>query len=286
MKKKVKNLLKDNKTIIIFIVILILQIGVKIIIDYNKNGYFCDEFYSYGLMNFNHAYLFDEPDFENTWHNEEYYDRYITIQKGHFFDFSQIYSNQVEDYHPTLFYFLLRIFCVFSIGKFTKWTGLIFNLVIFVFCDILIFKIGKKLLKNDYLALLLMTIYGFSLFSAENTLFIRMYQLLEMDLLLLTYWGIDNYKKEKINFKEYVKLSFIIALGCLTHYYFLIFLIGFLLVYIVKLIKEHKFKDILCLLLTLIVSQIITFALYPNYFNQITRGNNRNRKRNYFKIFS
>lgn len=276
--KKPKKL-KVNKTVIAFIIILLLQISVKIVIDYNKNGFFCDEMFSYGLMNYKQAYLFEEPTFEENWHNKEYYDEYITIQKDELFNFSQVYTNQVEDYHPPLYYFLLRIFSAFSVGEFTKWSGLILNIIIFIFCDIIIFKIGQKLFKNNWLALLLMTVYGFSLFSAENTLFIRMYQLLELELLLLTYWAIDNYKNKKINLKEYAKLTAIIMLGSLTHYYFLIFLAGFLLVYIIKLIKEHQFKNLAYLLLTILISQLLTFAIYPNYFKQITRGSGRNERK-------
>ena len=280
--KSAKICINKYKVKLIFIIILILQIIFKIVIDFNKNGYYCDEMYSYGLMNYKQAYLTEEKNFMDHWHKNEYYDKYITLDKNDGLNLKQIYKNQIEDYHPILYYVLLRIFSFFSIRGFSKWSGLILNLIIFAFCDLVVFKISKKIFKNDYISLLIMGVYGFSLFSAENTLFIRMYQLLELCLLLLTYWTINNYdikedENKKNIIKEYLKLTLIISFGCLTHYYFLTFLVGIIIIFTIRLLRKHRFKEILLLIFTILCSQLLTYLIYPNYFKQISRGSGRSQ---------
>ena len=195
--------IKSNKKVIIFLILIILvQVLFKIYLDYNKEDFFIDELYSYGLMNYKQAFIFEEESFRENWHNKEYFDDYLVVSEDEALDFSPVYDNQEEDYHPPLYYLLLRIAASFTIGYFTKWSGLILNILIFIGSAIMVFLIGRKLFKSDKYALLLTFIYGFSKFSSENTLFIRMYQLLELQMLFLAYWYLKNYQKEKLGIKE------------------------------------------------------------------------------------
>ena len=52
-----------------------------IYIDYHKEDFFVDELYSYGLMNYKQAFIFEEDTFINNWHNKEYFDDYLVVSK-------------------------------------------------------------------------------------------------------------------------------------------------------------------------------------------------------------
>ena len=65
-----------KKTNIILILIILLQIVFKIYVDYNKEDFYIDEIYSYGLMNYKQAFIFEEPTFLENWHDQKYFDDY------------------------------------------------------------------------------------------------------------------------------------------------------------------------------------------------------------------
>ena len=268
--------MKENKKVIIALMIIILiQIIYKIYIDYNKEDFFVDELYSYGLMNYKQAFIFEEDSFINNWHDKEYFDDYLAVSKEEAKDFSAVYKNQTEDYHPPLYYLLLRIMANFTIDSFTKWTGLTLNIIIFILCAIIVFLIGKKILINNIYALLLVLGYGFSKFSTENTLFIRMYQLLELQMLLISYWGIKNYSKKNLRIKELICLTILIVLGTLTQYYYLIFLIGICLIYIINYIRKKQIKNLIKFVLAFITAQILVYTIFPSYTNQLFSNSQR-----------
>lgn len=273
--------IKENKKVIIFLILIILvQVFFKIYLDYNKEDFFIDELYSYGLMNYKQAFIFEEENFRENWHNKEYFDDYLTVSQDEVLDFSPVYYNQEEDYHPPFYYLLLRIATSFTIGYFTKWSGLILNILIFICSAIMVFLIGKRLFKSDKYALLLIFIYGFSKFSSENTLFIRMYQLLELQILFLVYWYLKNYQKEKLGIKQLIIFGFLIVLGTLTQYYYIIFLIGVLIIALARYIRKKQIKNILKIISVFILAQIIIYMIFPKYIDQLAGNSDRSSSGN------
>lgn len=267
--EKLKN---NKKIIIILVIIIIIQAIFKIYRGTQKEDFFIDEFYSYSLMNYNRAFIFQNEDFINNWHTKEYFDDYITINKDEMFDFSPVYKNQVEDVHPPLFYLLLRIASMPTIGHFTKWSGLILNIIISSVSLVVVYLIGKKLLKKDIYAIILATIYGFSKFSVENVLFIRMYQLLELNILLLTYWHIKNDTNKEIQNKEWVKLGILYITGFLTQYYYILVAVGIYIVSMIRKIKNKEWKNILKYHATIIISAMVITVIFPAWISHIFFG--------------
>ncbi len=266
---------KDKKVVILLIVIIIMQIIFKIYVSSDKNDFFMDELYSYGLMNYKQAFLFEEGTFINNWHSKEYFDEYLIVSEEEKNNLSPVYNNQTEDYHPPLYYLLLRIAASFTIDEFTKWTGIGLNILIFIVCSIVVFLIGNKIFKNKYYSLALVILYGFSKFSTENTLFIRMYQLLELQMLLLTNWSLKNYYAKNLRYKEIFKLLIIVTLGTLTQYYFLIFLIGISIANIINYIKRNRFKNIIKYLLAIILAITLVNIIFPSFKTQLIGNSER-----------
>ena len=265
--------MKNKICIILLVIIILLQVIYKIYVDSGKEDFFVDEIYSYGLANYKQAFLFEEESFVNNWHKKEYFDDYVAVSEGD--NFNRAYENQKEDYHPPLYYMLLRLVEGVSVGSFSKWTGLTLNIIIFITCAIILFLIGKKLFKNNIYALLLVFAYGFSRFSSENTLFIRMYQLLELQLLLLSYWGIRNCYNNKLKLKNIIPLIILIILGTLTQYYYLLFLIGFFVLFIIKYITRKQIKNLGKFIGAIIIAQILVYLIFPNYTEQLSGNSKR-----------
>lgn len=267
--------MKNKKITIILIIIILIQLIFKIYIDSQKQDFFVDELYSYGLMNYKQAFIFEEETFSENWHNKEYFDEYLIISDEEKMDWSPVYKNQTEDFHPPFYYLLLRLASSFTIGTFTKWSGLVLNLIIFVACDIILFKIGKQIFKNKGYALLLVFVYGFSKFSAENTLFIRMYQLLELQMLILTNWALNNCYKKELDIKDLLQLSIIIILGTLTQYYFIIFMLALVVLTIIRYARRKQYKNIVKYIGIIIISEIIIYLIFPSYTAQLVGNSER-----------
>lgn len=265
--------MKKNKKIfiLIFVLILVAQLLFKIYIDCKKEDFFIDEFYSYALMNYKIPFIFNEETFLNTWHSNDYFKDYVVINENEVWDWTPVYTNQIQDVHPPFYYFLLRIFSTFFIGIFSKWPGLILNLIIYVFSAIAFYKVAEKLLKSKWYALIALFTYGFSLFSTENTLYIRMYQLLELELLILTYWHLDNYSKE-LKPSNLIPLGLMVTFGFLTHYYYITFVIALYIIYLVHYIKSKNTKSIFKYTGTLLLSGIAILIIFPYCLSHLFSG--------------
>lgn len=231
-----------------------------------------DEAYSYGLMNYDKLNITDNSDFFNQWHTKEYYLNYLEIEKEEAKDFSPVYENQKNDVHPPLYYLLLRISASFSIEHFTKWSGLILNLVIFSFSTILVYFIGKQLFRNPFYALLGCFVNGCVLIGLESFLYIRMYELANLCVLLLTYWHLKQYHKNKITIKEGFFFGIILLLGGLTHYYFFLVALVQASIYTYYCIKHKKKECMLSYWISIILSAGVYFAIFPYAIEHILAG--------------
>ena len=189
---------KDKIIISLLILTIILQVALRIQYGKEKPYLHIDEGYSYGLMNYDKVDIMNNDDFYNNWHENKYYEDYLTISKEEAHDLTPVYENQKNDVHPPLFYLLLRCAASFTIDNFSKWTGIGLNLIIFIITSIMIYLVAKKIFKNKLYAILVVLINGFTLASIDTTIFIRMYALNALNLLIISYLHIINLNKQEI----------------------------------------------------------------------------------------
>lgn len=204
--------MKKEKTIIkiLFILILLTQIIAIAYGTSQREFYHVDEYYSHGLIQYERAFIFENEDFLNNWHNSDYYMDYLRINENQKFDFSSVYNNQKEDVHPPLYYLLLRIACSFNIGEFSIWPGTILNIIIYIISSIFLFLIAKEIFKNPYYALLICFVTGFSLATIETVMYVRMYEMLVLNILILVYYHIRKAKKDVLTYKDMIPLYFMV----------------------------------------------------------------------------
>ena len=225
-----EELIIDKKKAIKYLIIIILiLIGIRVYFGYQKEDFFMDATFSYTLMNMKEGagMVQTAPEFNNIWISGNKIKNMLTISNDEILRYDTVYYNQTQDVHPPLYYFLLHTASVLSFGNFTKWTGIVLNIIIFIgICGVL-YIIGKKIFKSTIWSLVLVAIYGVSTGGVFSTIFIRMYELLIFFVLLYLNKVIDILKKniienESISKKDMIELVAIFVFGMFTHYHFII----------------------------------------------------------------
>lgn len=268
-----KNFLKKNY---LLIVLIIIQTIIYIFIGCNKEYIHMDEAYSYGLANYKSVEIEENEDFFDNWHENKYYEDYLSVQKEELWDFSPVYKNQKNDVHPPLFYLLLRIGMNITNGRFSKWAGIILNIVIYAFVTVFMYLILKKILNNEKYAIQKSTLLAFvssvTLAAVSNVINIRMYSLLTLDVLIITFLHIKLLEQKNTNLKLLICIGIGTLLGSLTHYYYFLYLVPLYLIFFVKYIKEKRIKELVYYTLTMVSAGIMFIVIFPYSIEHIFFG--------------
>lgn len=273
-----EELIIDKKKALKYLIIIILiLIGIRVYFGYQKEDFFMDETFSYTLMNMKEGagMIQTAPEFNNIWISGEKIKNMLVVSKDEVLRYDIVYYNQTQDVHPPLYYFLLHTASALSFGNFTKWTGIILNIIIFVGICAVLYIIGKKIFKSTIWAFVLVAIYGVSTGAIFSTIFIRMYELLILFVLLYLNKIIDILKmnvieNKNISKKDIIQLVTIFVLGMLTHYHFIIISVLISLVlFIIMLFKKVKISRIFTYVGINILGLLIYSAIYPSFYTHM-----------------
>lgn len=261
---QVKN---KKREIVNVIIILIIQTIVFIVAGINKSYIHMDEAYSLGLASYYRTDIQENDDFYNTWHNKEYFSDYLTVNENEKNDFSQVYENQKNDVHPPLYYLLLRIAMGFHIDSYSKWSGIILNIIIYAFITIFMYLIIKKLLQgNDRYkekSAMLALVSSLTLSSINNVIYIRMYALSTLNIAITTYLHLKLLDKEENNYKLLLAIGIFALIGSLTHYYYLFYLAMLFVMFVIKYLKEKEYKELGKYVEIIALAGIISLIIFP-----------------------
>lgn len=255
--------MKKSTVIIALVVIILVQLLVRIYVGNQKEYFHIDEAYSYSLMNYDKIQITENEDFYNNWHTKDYYIDYLAVNDDEVSDLKPVYENQKNDVHPPLYYLLLRIAATCTVNEFTKWTGLILNMIIFVFSSIFIYLIGERLFKSKPMALFVCLITGLTMGSLDTTAYIRMYELANMFVLILTYLHMRLYEKEELQIKDLIPVGIAALLGSLTHYYIIIYMAVLFIIFAIKYIKNKQYKNLAKYVATFAIAAILSLIIFP-----------------------
>ena len=185
----IKNFLSKIKSNnLLFILLLLINIGVILYHFSNKQGFHSDEQWSYAHANSTiGAYLDKEINsfyiptegiksrLFNKFIDSNIMNTYLTTQSDKKFSYTNIYENLQVVEHPPLYFILLHTISSFYPNSFNKWQAGALNLSIFILIYIMLFKLSKLLLKDEKLALLSVALWGFSEIGIDTIIFLRMY---------------------------------------------------------------------------------------------------------------
>lgn len=256
--------IKSKKLVIgILIFIVLLQVGIRIYAGTQKVAYHWDEPLSYSLINYDAMHASDRVDFFEKWNSgRAFFDDYYQINKDEVWNWKPVYENQKNDVHPPIYYILLRCAATFTIDDYSKWTGIGLNIAISIVSTIVVYFIAEELIKNKLWALLTCFAVTTSITAVETTIFIRMYELVMLNFLLLTLWFVKNYNKESLDDDSLILFVLCLITGFLTQYYYLIFAVGITLTMIIKLIKLKRIKESIKLIISSLIASVTSIILF------------------------
>ena len=256
-----------KKEKIIIGIILIIQTIIFAIIGANKFYIHMDEAYSLGLASYDKVEIQDNEDFYNTWHNGAYYEDYLCVNDDEVGQYKQVYENQKNDVHPPLYYLILRFAMGFHKNNYSKWPGIIVNMVIYVFVTIFMYLILKKILVDQYKyrekSAIIAMASSIVLASITNVIYIRMYALSTLNVLITTYLHLKLLDKKEIDYKLLTFIGVSALAGSLTHYYYLFYLAMMFILFAIKYIKEKRYKELIAYTVTMCIAGVTSLIIFP-----------------------
>ena len=266
----------DTAFKIMLIITIVLQLAVALCFCMQKQGFHYDENYSYYSSNV--TYGLNPPD--GDWLSGSTITEEFCITPGMGFNFPLVAQMQSFDVHPPVYYFLLNIICSLSSGIFSKWQGLILNLIFFVISELLIIAIANKVgNKNKAITWFSLALFGFSPAIISGITFIRMYMLLTsecMALILLHMNMLTDIKNSGSlsRFAKYlIQIAVTVYIGFLTHYYFAVFaffVAAFTTLYL--FFSKNTRKTSYIYAITVIAGLLSAVLSYPASLRHIFRG--------------
>ena len=260
--------MKDsNKEKIIIAIFLVIQTIIYIICGINKSYIHMDEAYSLGLASYERTEIQNNEDFYDNWHNGKYYEDYLSVDDDEVGKYSQVYENQKNDVHPPLYYLILRFAMGFAKDHYSKWPGIVINIVIYIFITIFMYLILKKLLKEQDRAkgkaIILAFVSSVTMASLTNVIYIRMYALSTLNVLITTFLHMKLLESEKINIKLLIFIGISALVGSLTHYYYLFYLVMLYIIFAIKYIKNKEYKNLIYYTITMAIAGIASLIIFP-----------------------
>ncbi|MGN0165944.1 MAG: glycosyltransferase family 39 protein, partial [Lachnospiraceae bacterium] len=241
-----------KRIIIIAATVVLLQIlYICYVFVYEKEGQHSDELWGYGLANsYYEPYIFMSADtgettYENEWVSGQVFNDYITVSEEECFSYGSVISNLKKDTAPPLFSLLLHTVSSFFPEQYSPWFGFAINLVAFGFLQLFLFMLAKKLSDSDFIALLAIILYGFSVGGVSTAIFVRHYMLLTLFAVMTMYFHFMALKAEDRREKIIVFSGLVISVagGALSHYFYIVFLAGFAVLYIIYFLLKKQWKQ-------------------------------------------
>ncbi len=213
---------------IAFAIMLLLQGLVLVDWGVQKQGFHVDEITSFVNSNGYYARkLYKSSGYTDVWQTSQYFLDSLYAHADQRFSYATVLENVATDssVHPPLFHLALHTVLSFFPETFSKWLGIVPNMVYFFVAQVFLFLIARWFLgkKKQWLALLPCLIWGFSAGSVSIVIFIRMYEMLTMWSLGLIYFHLRYISAEKPA-KWLVLIGVFSFLCFMTHYYSIVFI--------------------------------------------------------------
>lgn len=235
-----------------------------------KSGLFIDEIYTFGLSNNHDGPFIDsllDYDINNKLLSRQDLLDYVTVNEGERFDFKAVYNNQANDVHPPLYYWLFNIVYSLFPGYFGIWPGFVLNLLIYSASLIFLYALLKELFGSTLVALAGVPLYGFSLIGMSTMLMIRMYVLVVMLSLALSYLVVRLMTEKKLSL--YILTGLCIFLGLMTQYYFVFYAFFLCAAFVFYCLYKKDYKGILAFAVSAFAGVALMLLCFPHVFTHL-----------------
>lgn len=260
---------KNNLILIICCVISLLP---AIYFSFQKDGLFCDEIWTYGIANSTNHYALDPLAIHNQnnsgWITGKYFSDYLKVNTGEGFDYNAVIQNSKVDSHPALYYYILHTISSLFPNTFSKWFGLIPNILIFIIALVYFNKLCLLVFKKPW-AYFVPTIWAISAAGINDVIFIRMYMLATLFSIMFTYYFWEFMCRKRFSVKNYFGLVITISMGILTEFTLIPYFGIIAILYLIFLGLKKEFKKAFSLLATAVIGIFLGNVLYPDFFTSL-----------------
>ena len=260
------------KQLLPLLLVLITVTGVCLHFCLWKSGMFIDEIYTYGLANSHYMPFIGNGEHDRI--NEQLLTRedftdYLTVTaEERPFDAGSVYYNQVQDVHPPLYYWLLNFCSSLARGQFSKWIGLIPDLLIYLAILVLLYVLGMELWDNPWAASAMAALYGLSRVGLSTMLMIRMYVLMSLLTVLLAVLVARVLRRPEL--KTEIGIGVTVYLGLMTQYYFVFYAFFLCAAAVIVLLWRREWKAALRYALAAFIGVGLMLVSFPAVFTQMT----------------
>ena len=251
--------------------LLLLQLMAVLWFCVQKQGFHYDEYYSYYSSNVTYALVPTDMEWKDV---SEVRSEFMAME-GEGPGLGMVKLMQSLDVHPPLYYYILRIVCWLSRGVFSKWQGLLVNIVFFVLSWLTLAKTTKEITYGDKKKILAVcALFGFSPAVFSGIMFIRMYMMLTFVCLLILYIHIRAIMRQKRTVRGfYLPVCLLSFAGFHIHYYFAVFLFFLAAVTTLRLFaKKESRKEAFLYAGSVLSGMAFSVLLYPACLKHIFRG--------------
>ena len=258
------------KKYIALILALILISAVCFLFAGRKEGMFIDEIYSFGLANSYYApYVTDLKDgdlIDKVMTRQELID-YLSVGDDDRFAAGSVYYNQTRDVHPPMYYWLLNFASSLNAGSFSMWTGLVLNYIMYMLTLIVLYKLALLLFGSRTNAVCAVLLYGLSTIGLSTMLMIRMYVLLTLWSVLLSYL-IALLMREKRT-ALYPLIGVTVFAGLMTQYYFVFYAFFVCLAYDIRAAVKRDWRGFVMFSLAALCGAVCLLSAFPACLDQL-----------------
>lgn len=197
----------------------------------------------------------------------------MTVQQNQRFDYENVWKKQAADVHPPLYYTLVHTVCSLFPGVYSKWFAATVNLVFGLFTLYVTRKLVRALTGQEWIVFLCSVFFCVSSGVLSSMTFLRMYVMTMFWCTLFTWIFVKN--RKHTNWKFYLEITTVAAMGALTHYYFVVYVFSMCVAWGIYLLWNHRWKDLGLSVGSMIVAGILTIAIFPASISQSIGGGYR-----------
>ncbi len=268
--------MSSTKKVFVYM-ILFISLLVNIWFGFQKAGFHEDEYYTY--YSSNRSLGLYQPDRE--WQVRQTILDEFAVKEGEGFNYGLVKLVQSWDVHPPIYYYLFHTACSITPGLFTKWSGLVVNLISFVISFIVFWLLMRRLGVPYYVQIMTLIFWGINPMTISCNMLIRMYALLTVAIFLCAFVHVrlmQEYYDYEGSVKTFITMYLlpmmvVSYLGFLVQYFYLFFFVSIGFAYTMWLIFANKdIKNAAIYVCSCVVSLGLAVITYPASLSHMFGG--------------
>ena len=210
------------------ILIFVFSIIVNVCFGFQKAGFHEDEYYTY--FSSNRTLGLYQPD--RQWQDRQTILDEFAVVPGEGFNYGLVKLVQSWDVHPPFYYYIFHTACSIVPGIFTKWTGIITNLLAFTLSFWVLYLILQRLKVSPEFQKAALLFYGVNPQTISCNMLIRMYAWLSLFVALCAFLHVRMVQEEQKDISDrkffasfMLPIMVVSYFGFLTQYFYLFFFV-------------------------------------------------------------